>query len=487
MDEPETSAATGTSSGSLRSPDAKDRSLAAAILEGAPSEAFLALATGSALTAWALHLGAEPLYLSALQSLLVGMQILHGFAASVSARKSPRRVAKSAVLVSRLAWAPMIAVPFLDLPHDVALAILFGVALVSAIGHVFLQNSNGTWLGGIVPAEIRGRFFASRSRIGTAAVAVAAFVAAILLDHEADPANDGLALSVLAALACAAGIGSVLLMRHMPAPEHTRSSTEIRASIPPEAPSPPGAPGATAAVTTSTVASMSTPGIELAPTATLLETARDRRLRPLLAYQFLLGAAISPGTAFFSLWLLDRLSLPYMALAGHALVIAITRALVAPLWGRAVDRYGARPVLVLSTLGVAAMPLLWMASTPDFLWPLVLDAMISGALWGGQQIAMFDLPLRASDARARPQALAAVAMALGLGWIGGSWAFGAIASTLDAHTTLAEPLRVVFLLSAIGRASCALLALRVTDERARPVSALARRMWVGVRADSSTA
>jgi hypothetical protein len=469
MPEPETTAARSS------------RSLAAAILEGVPSEAFLALATGSALTAWALHLGADPLYLSALQSLLVGAQILHGFAAAVSSRRSPRRVAKAAVLVSRLAWAPMIAVPFLDLPHHVALAILFGVAMVSAVGHVFLQNSNGTWLGGIVPSEIRGRFFASRSRVGTAAVAVAAFVAALLLDHEADPADDGVALSVLAALACAAGIGSVLFMRRMPAPEHTRSSTEARSSIPPDAPAPPGAPGASAAVTTSAVASMSSPGLELAPAPSLLETFRDRRLRPLLAYQLVLGAAISPGTAFFSLWLLDRLSLPYMALAGHALVIAVTRALVAPLWGRAVDRFGARPVLVLSTLGVAAMPLLWMASTPDFLWPLVLDAMISGALWGGQQIAMFDLPLRASAPRARPQALAAVAMMLGVGWIAGSWLFGALASVLTAHTTLDEPLRVVFLLSAIGRASCALLALHVTDERAQPVSALARHVAMRVR------
>src|SRR5262249_52088543 len=150
------------------------------------------------------------------------------------------------------------------------------------------------------------------------------------------------------------------------------------------APSTPGAPGATAATSASAVASMSSPGLFLAPRAGLLETARDPRLRPLLLYQLVLGAAISPGTAFFSLWLLDRLSLPYMALAGHALVIAVARALAAPLWGRAVDRFGARPVLVLSTLGVAAMPLLWMASSREFVWPLVLDAVISGALWGGQ-------------------------------------------------------------------------------------------------------
>lgn len=454
-----------------------DRSLAAAVLEGAPSEAFLALATGSALTAWALHLGADPLYLSALQSLLVGAQVLHGVAATASSRRSPRTVATAAVLVSRLAWAPMIALPFLGLPSDVALAVLFAVALVSAVAHVFLQNSAGTWLGGIVPAEIRGRFSASRSRIGTAAMAVAALAAALLLDRESDPRADGFALSVLAALACAAGLGSAWLMTRMPRP----ASLEAAGSATSAAAAGPAAPEVTSpSASEATTSSASDPRETLTPPR-LLATVRDPRLRPLLVYQLALGAAISPGTAFFSLWILDRLALPYLALAGHALVIAITRALVAPLWGRAVDRFGARPVLVVSTLGVAAMPLLWMASNSDFLWPLVLDAMVSGALWGGQQIAMFDLPLRASEPRARPQALAAVAMALGLGWIAGSWFFGALASTLTAHATLGEPLLVVFLLSSLGRASCALLALHVTDDRAQPVASLVRHVALRVR------
>lgn len=437
MADPEPSAAT------------RDRTLGAAALEGAPSEAFLALATGSALTAWALHLGADALYLSALQSLLVGAQVLHGIAAAASSRRSPRAVATLAVLSSRLAWAPMIAVPFLGLGSGAALCLLFAVALVSAVAHVFLQNSAGTWLGGIVPSEIRGRFFASRSRIGTAAMAVAALAAALLLDRESDPRADGVALSILAALACAVGLGSAWLMTRMPPP----------APLDAEGTRPDGA--------------RSSP--------TLAQTARDPRLRPLLVYQLCLGVAISPGTAFFSLWILDRLALPYLALAGHALVIAVTRALVAPLWGRAVDRFGARPVLFVSTLGVAAMPLLWMASSPDFLWPLVLDAMVSGALWGGQQIAMFDLPLRASDPRARPQALAAVSMALGVGWIAGSWLFGALASALSTQSALSEPLLVIFLLSSLGRATAALLGLRVTDDRAQPVASLVRHVALRAR------
>lgn len=419
-----------------------DRALTAAALEGAPAEAFFSLATGSALTAWALCLEADALYLSVLQSLLVGAQVLHGVAASVSAQKPQRRVATVAVLVSRLAWAPMIALPFLDVGHDAALALLLVVSLVSAVAHVFVQNAVGSWLGGIVPAGMRGRFFAGRSRIATAAMALGALAAALLLDRESDPNRDGPALAVLATLACAVGLASAWLMHRMPAPV-----THEEGAL---------------------------------PRASLLATARDPRLRPLLVYQLLLGAAISPGTAFFSLWLLDRLALPYLALAGHAFVIALARALAAPLWGRAVDRFGARPVLVVSTLGVSAMPLLWMASSPDFVWPLVLDAIISGALWGGQQIAMFDLPLRASDARARPQALAAVAMALGLGWIGGSWLFGALASGLSAHGTFDEPLRVIFVMSALGRAACALLALRVTDDRAKTVGSLVRHVALRV-------
>src|SRR2546426_6707466 len=39
----------------------------------------------------------------------------------------------------------------------------------------------------------------------------------------------------------------------------------------------------------------------------------------------------------------------------HGVAVAAVRIVSAPLWGRAVDRFGARPVLVVSSFGIAAV------------------------------------------------------------------------------------------------------------------------------------
>ena len=51
------------------------------------------------------------------------------------------------------------------------------------------------------------------------------------------------------------------------------------------------------------------------------------------------------------------LSFPVVA---STVAVAVVRVATAPLWGHAVDRLGARPVLVLCSFGIAAVPALWL-------------------------------------------------------------------------------------------------------------------------------
>lgn len=397
----------------------------AAALEGAPSDAFLTLATGSALTGWAITLGGSPLYLAALQSLLVGSQVLHPLGAWLTQRAPRKRLATTAVLVSRLVWAPMALLALLDVDAETRLWALFLVTAISAGANVLYQNALGAWLGDLVHVARRGRFFAERSRAGVAAASSASLLLAVLLDP-----GDAPSLWALAALAVAVGflgIASALLLRRIEAPAVRHEK------------------------------------------ATLSEAWADRRLSPLLTYQLAFSFAVSPGVAFFALWVIQRNHGSYLMMAGHAALLAITRILVAPFWGRMVDKSGARTVLAICTVGTAIMPVLWLTLRPGFFWPLALDAIASGAMWGGQAIAMFDLPLRASSERTRPQALALSAGAAGLGWILGSLFFGRLAELVPTVSSI-EPMYVVFALCALGRASSGWLALRVIDARGEPVT-----------------
>jgi MFS family permease len=151
----------------------------------------------------------------------------------------------------------------------------------------------------------------------------------------------------------------------------------------------------------------------------------------------------------------------FLVLSAHALLLAVARIASAPLLGRLVDRRGARVVLAACSAGTAAMPLLWITLAPGALWPLAIDAVMAGVLWGGHAIASFDVPLRLSTPASRPQVLALGAVASGLGWLLGSLFFGRMAEDLAA-AGVDEPLRWVFAACALGRVVTGLVALRIT-------------------------
>src|SRR5256884_5276880 len=86
--------------------------------------------------------------------------------------------------------------------------------------------------------------------------------------------------------------------------------------------------------------------------------------------------------------------------------VATVRIISAPVWGGAVDHLGARPVLILCSFGIAAVPAIWLFATPAFLWPLVIDVVLAGALWGRPGAATIDLTVHVSARRQRPVTVA---------------------------------------------------------------------------------
>lgn len=389
-------------------------------------------ATGSVLTAWALLLGTDPGTVAVLQGLATAAQILHGPAGFLTAWIGRKRVAVWALMSARLVWAPMALYPLLGLDSTTATHLLIGVAALSAIFQVLGDNAWRSWMGDLVPARLRGRFYGARTTSVTTGAALASLASATLLESGLPRA---ITLSAIAALLCLCGLVSAGLLALLGESARNEERPQLGA---------------------------------------YLEALRDPRARSLIAYQFAWGAAVAPGAAFFSLHVLGSLGASFFVLAGHAMLIAIVRLFTAPIWGRIVDRWSGQPVLVLCSLGISIMPLLWMITTPGRLWPLAIDAVLSGAMWGGHGVASFDLSLGIAKAHRRSYDLALFAMASGLGFLLSvllsGWASQALAIATGGD------LRPFFLMSAIGRAGCALIALRVHDADALGVGTWLARL-----------
>jgi hypothetical protein len=386
-------------------------------------------AAGAVLTGWALHLGCGPLWLGLLGALPFFAHLAQLPAALVTSACGRRRVAIVAVSASRQVFWPLVLLPWLPLSPGAARGLLLAVAAASSLLSVVGNNAWTAWMGDLVPARVRGRYFGARTALCTLAGTGAALAAGLALDGAGDAAM-GRVLSSLALLACLAGALTTWLM--VLQARRTEAPPEPRLAL----------------------------GAALRPLA-------DPRARRVLLYLVAWNGAVGLSGSFFQVHLIQNLKLGYARVALHATAAALARVLAAPLFGRVLDRAGARAVLAACSFGLAAAPLLWIVPTPELPWPIAVDALLSGALLGGHGLASFALPLETAPRDGRPFYLAAFATAGGLAYALASSAGGALLLALPRHLELfGRPggnLHLLFALSAAGRLGAAVLALRMVE------------------------
>ncbi len=415
------------------------RSLRASVSEGIVAEVFTACAGATVLTGWALALKLGPFLVGVMTALPFFAQFIQFPAAWLTSTFGHRRVALVAVCLSRQVMLPLCVLPWLPLELEGQQRLLVAVAAVSAVLGVIGNNAWVEWMGELVPESIRGRFFGRRTAVCTLGGTVASLGAGVLMDRLRPPEGVGLGLPLLAALACVAGAVTTVLMarQHDPAPLKEAAKLDFQVALLP---------------------------------------LRDERARRVLVYQMAWNAAVGLSAPFYTLHMLKNLKMGFLVMALYLAAVAGMRMLAAPLWGKLIDRLGSQPVLLACSLGISVIPLIWLFPTAGFFWPLLVDVVVAGVLWGGHALAIFALPLSVAPRKGRPFYLAAFSTAGGLAYAAASMLGGGLASLVPEEFTLGGHLwvnlHVLFVLSAVTRAGAALLALRIIEPGAEPVGSL---------------
>ncbi len=369
---------------------------------------------GATLTGWALHLGMSAKLIGMVGALPVVAQMLQMAGAFLTARFGHRRTALVSIAISRQAFLPLAFLPFLPLGPDGQRGLLLAVAGAHHGLGIVANNAWNAWMGEMVPARVRGRYFGLRTALCAVAGGLCALAAGLALDRGQRARGAGPALQALALLACTAGALSVALM----ARQHARPARRepVRWAM-----------------------------------YAMRRPLADPRARRVVAYAIAWNGACGLSAPFFGLFLLRDLGTGYALFAAQGAGLALTKIASASAWGRAVDRLGSKRILVVCTGGLALSPLAWMASGPGRLWPLVLETALGGLLLGGHTVASFALPLSVAPARERPFYIAAVAVAGGAAFAATSALGGALADM----ATVQEPLRLLL----AGSAGLRLVAL----------------------------
>jgi len=395
------------------------RSLGTSTAEGMLAECVTAFTGGAVTTAWGLHLGCSPALVGLLAALPSIVQPVQLPAAWLTGKLGAKRACMWLVGSSRAVLALLALVPLLP-PDGEARQHAFAAAwTLHALLAVAGNNAWGAWMADLVPARIRGRYFGRRTAACTLSATVAALATGRLLDAARARGEEGTLLAWLSFFAVAAGAGCAWLMSHQAATSAEAGLPAGRANDQPDA-------------------------------------ATDVPMKAALRYQLLFQAGSGLGTGYFALFAVEHLGLGFGLLALHGATTAAVKTLAAPAWGRAMDRLGPAAVLRRCSLGLSAVPLVWLLPTPTFVWPLAAEAILNGALGAGHAVSSFQLPLTLGPGQGRAWVLARFSTAGGLGWAAGAGVGALVLLWLPPHPAERwTSLHAVFGVMALVRAAAA--------------------------------
>ncbi len=335
---------------------------------------------------------------------------------------------------------PLLGVIPLLLPSGEALT---AVLLVYALSTAVLSVSTNIWTGWIarmVPLRIRGRFFARRNSILVAFGLAVAFVVGLIVDGAG---SDSQRLkTIFLVMFSAAGVIGLAGLRIL--------------STQPERPVPPN---------------------PLPASRILLEPFRDRNFRKLCLFGVWWMMAVGIGAPFWQPFMIQVLRMGVTRMLLYGITSTVGTVLSLKYWGRLVDRFGNIAAMKLAIMIGTVVPLIWLFVTPDRLWIIFAESVISGSMWGCVGIVTANLVLAVAP-EDRVQSYSGLYGAFsGIGMIITMLASGFLMpKPLNIAGLSLHPMQVLFLATAFARLSAIIPLSRVDEPNAVPLSAVLNRL-----------
>jgi MFS family permease len=409
----------------------------------------------------------------------------------------------------------------LPAPSTVAIVAVLSIMGVSWFTAALSGPPWLTWMGSLLPRRVRGRFFANRERLSLGTISVAVLLVGMLMDIvyvPKGPSYQPTAMwTICGVLAVAAICGMADILCYLRVPEILpvpSPEAQVRREDPDQQlydEQPASGPAG------------------LGRWKALLH---DLLIEPLSNRVFrsyvLFGATVtfSVTCSGWYIWLNAMDNLGFSSLATNSLFLVIgplAGIFAARAWGRAIDRWGRRPVLVLCTIGIVLSLVPWLfisrqTPAPDFavrgaswvlsrlgwafgreswvspetalpvgayLWS-VLGCIIGGATWPGVNLAQTGIVLGFSEGTGKSRYMAASAVLISVGGALGGLVGGVMTRSMEGlqqHPIAFGPFawtnwHLSFVLAIAARLLAMFWLYGMPDAGATPVRAIARQISV---------
>lgn len=328
------------------------RGLRISIIEGAFAQVHINLTAGMFLTSCALHIGLNDVgigMVSAIPAFFAGFAF---FSRSFVKLLKNRRTL--CVLFSAIGRGVFIVIGILLLRHsNVHHGIFFLVIIIHNLLMNLAQNTWLSWMHDLVPRKQRGRYFGLRNAVLNVIGMATNVIGGKILDTYrliGDIAH-GLGL-IFTSASVSSSVGAAVLTMQPEPPTGTDSRTFMEIFLMP------------------------------------FHDADYRKLLLFITFWFLLGGMAAP---FYVVHMLTNLKMSYMTVAFFSLVAGISSLIFQNVWGYAIDKLRAKPILTINFFCSGMLPLLWLFAHQDFLLPIWIDAFFTGIFWTGINLGLFNL------------------------------------------------------------------------------------------------
>lgn len=333
------------------------------------------LTGGVFLTGFLLALGSSAFLIGIVAALPLAAKLSQLYTSwRIERRGKWERTTRTGALWGRLPLLLAAFIPLLDLPLGLASLLLVVLIALSSLGGSIFEIGFLTWMAELIPAGRRGEFWGKRTRIAELFGIIVALTAAFLFDRwrEANPGEVG-GFTTLFLVGSVAGLIVVAFLHRLPVPEIEHHKRQREPLL-----------------------------------ATLRRPAADPEFRPLLRFVGLWGFAVGLLGPFTTVYMLEELHLSFLTATALNLLPAGLIAVTQVYWGRLSDRFGCKPILWSASLPIILIPALWMASSVDRVWPIIVGQAISGLGWAAYHIAMNNLVLKLAPQQNRSSYVASI-------------------------------------------------------------------------------
>lgn len=305
-------------------PRAVERAVRLSYAQAMLSAIYAAFTGGMFIIGYALKLGATDAQIGLMGTIpmfAVGVQLVSS--TLVERGISRRRMTITAAVMSVLGWLLIILLPYVTThaSEEFKIGALIALITLLTLFAYMAGNARASWIGDLIPPRRRGAFFGRITMYGGIIGTVFALAAGLFLDHAVK--NMGIpGFSWIFLCGIFFGLLNAILFipqSDVPLKKHESGGKPVRL---------------------------------------IRETLRNKSLIVVMFY-WLLWSMQGIAAPFYATYMLRDLDMPYFGVALTTAVATLSVLASGPFWGRVIDRYGCKPVIIACTTFLIPVPLAW--------------------------------------------------------------------------------------------------------------------------------